>query len=111
MLARIAEADRAQPGSYPDMVTLAEEIRQDIPIEWIFDARDALEGRGLVSPMKVIGRTAPAKLTGEGRLFVEQGGDTGVIDDYRQHPNNFVVVSGTGHQVAVGVEGDVRQNS
>jgi hypothetical protein len=111
MLARIVEADRQQPGAYVDMIPLAEELRQDIPIDWVFDAREALEVRGLVDPMKVIGHIAPAKLTGEGRLYVEQGGDTGVIDEYRQHPSNFVIVSGTGHQVAVGVQGDVSQTS
>jgi len=111
MLARIVEADRQEPGAYVDMIPLADELRQDIPIDWVFDAREALELRGLVDPMKVIGRIAPAKLTGEGRLYVEQGGDTGVIDEYRQHPSNFVIVSGTGHQVAVGVQGDVSQSS
>jgi hypothetical protein len=111
MLARIAEADRKEPGTWINMFPLAAELRANVPDDWVFDAREALENRGLVSPLKVMGRTAPARLTGEGRLYVERGGDTGVIDDYRQHPWNFVVVSGTGHQVAVGVEGDVQQAS
>lgn len=58
-----------------------------------------------------VDQAAVARLTGEGRLFVERGGTTGVIDEYRQHPNNFVVVAGSGNQVAVGVEGSVTQTS
>lgn len=46
-----------------------------------------------------------------GRLYVEQGGDTGIIDEYKQHRSNFVIVSGSHNQVAVGVEGDVHQTS
>jgi hypothetical protein len=110
MLARIAEEDRQQPGAFIDMFPLAEGLRQEIPKEWVFDARDGLEARGLVHPLKVLGYTAPARLTGEGRLYVEQGGETGVIDDYWSHPMNFVFVTGEGHQVAVGVQGDVTQS-
>jgi hypothetical protein len=109
MLARLVEADREKPGEYVDMIPLAAELKQEIPQDWVFDARNALEVRGLVDPLKVLGQTAPAKLTGEGRLFVEQGGGTGVIDEYQKHPSNFVIVSGTGHQVAVATQGDVTQ--
>ncbi len=111
MLARLVEADQAGPGAYVDMFALVEDLRQEIPTDWVFDARDALELRGLVHPLKVMGRTAPAKLTGEGRLYVEGGGQTGIIGDYRERPSTFVVVTGSGHQVAVGVEGDVSQAS
>jgi hypothetical protein len=52
-----------------------------------------------------------ASFAGEGRLFVEGGGGTGVIREYRDHPSNFVFVSGSGHQVAVGVGGDVTQTA
>lgn len=40
-------------------------------------------------------------LTGEGRLFVEQEEGTGIIREYHQRPENYVIVSGTGNQVAI----------
>lgn len=111
MLARLAEADRDHPGTWVDMFPLAEQLRQNVPDDWVFEAREVLENRGLVSPLKVLGRTALARLTGEGRLFVEDGGSTGIIEEYRQMPSHFVIVSGSGHNVAVGNEGDVTQTS
>jgi hypothetical protein len=111
MLARLVEADRQQPGAYVDLVPLAEELKQETPQAWIFDARTALEQRGLVRALKVLGRTAPAMLTGEGRLYVEQGGETGIINEYTHHRSNFVIVTGSNNQIAVGVEGDVHQTS
>lgn len=111
ILARLVEADREEPGTWVDMLPLAEQLKANIPDDWVFDAREALETRGLVNPLKVLGRTALARLTAEGRLFVEAGGNTGIINEYRQQPSNFVFVSGSGHQVAVGVEGDVTQTS
>jgi hypothetical protein len=111
MLARIAEVDREHPGTWVEMFPLAEELQQNVPENWVFDARDVLESRGLVKPLKVLGRTAPARLSAQGRLYVERGGDTGIIAEYQQHRSNFVIVSGTGHQVVVGVDGDVSQTS
>jgi hypothetical protein len=111
MLARLAEADRDHPGTWVDMFPLAEQLRQNVPDDWVFEAREVLENRSLVSPLKVLGRTAPARLTGEGRLFVEDGGSTGIIEEYRQAPSHFVIVSGSGHNVAVGNQGDVTQTS
>lgn len=111
MLARLAEADRERPGEFVDLVLLAEELRQDFPLKWIFDARDALEDRGLVQSVKVFGRTAPAMLTAQGRLHIERGNDSDIISEYKEHRSNFVIVSGSGHQVAIGVEGDVRQTA
>jgi hypothetical protein len=111
MLARLVEADRDHPGTWVDMFPLAEQLRQNVPDDWVFAAREVLESRGLVSPLKVMGRTAPARLTGEGRLFVEDGGSTGIIEEYRQAPSHFVIVSGSGHNVAVGNRGNVTQTS
>jgi hypothetical protein len=111
MLARLAEADRERPGEFVDLVLLTEELRQDFPLKWIFDARDALEDRGLVQSVKVFGRTAPAMLTAQGRLHIERGNDSDIISEYKEHRSNFVIVSGSGHQVAIGVEGDVRQTA
>lgn len=111
ILARLYEADRQQPGHYVDLFMLAEELRQDVPDDWVREARDALQNRDLIHSFKVSGRIAEAKLTGEGRLYVEQGGDTGIIDEYKQHPTNFVIVTGSRAQVAVGTGGNVTQTS
>ena len=110
MLVRLYEADRQQPGEVIDLSRLAAELGQDVPEGWLFDAVEALADRGLVEDMRTM-QTAHAILRGEGRLFVERGGSTGVIDEYRQHPANFVVVSGSGHQVAVATGGSVTQTS
>ena len=110
ILVRLYEADRARPGVAVNLSDLAVELRQEIPDSWAFDAVQVLADRGLVEDMRTM-QTPHAILTGEGRLFVEGGGQTGVIDEYRQHPANFVIVTGSSHQVAVGVQGDVEQTS
>jgi hypothetical protein len=53
------------------------------------------------------------KITGEGRIFVEEQArkQDSVIHEYRERPSNFVVVMGTGHQVAMGNEGPVIQTA
>jgi hypothetical protein len=111
MLARVVDADREQPGAYVDLVGLANDLRQDVPQQWVFDVCEALQARGLVDSLRAFGGTASARLTGEGRLYVEQGGSTGIISEYRRDPTYFVIVSGSGHQVAVGTGGSVTQTS
>jgi CxxC motif-containing protein (DUF1111 family) len=57
----------------------------------VFNLGKVLEGRGLIQGSFVMGPAVHAAITGEGSLFVERGGDTGVIKDYREHPQSFNV--------------------
>jgi hypothetical protein len=57
----------------------------------VFNLGKALERRGLIQAVFVSGPAVRAAITGEGSLFVERGGDTGVIRYYREHPQNFNV--------------------
>ena len=57
----------------------------------VFRLAQALEGRGLITGAFASGPSVHASITGEGTLFVEQGGNTGIIKDYREHPQSFTV--------------------
>lgn len=57
----------------------------------VFNLAKALEQRGLIQGAFVMGPAVHAAITGEGSLFVERGGDTGIIKDYRDHPQSFSV--------------------
>jgi hypothetical protein len=115
VLARMYENDQAK-GTHNDFVSmdeLARELKDPIPESWPYDALIELERQGLVNAMKVMGSNGFGIITGKGRLYVEEQERQGesIIHDYRTHPGNFVVVSGTGHQVAVGTSGAVTQTA
>lgn len=57
----------------------------------VFNLAKTLEGRGLIQGSFTSGPAVKARITGEGVLLVERGGDTGVIRDYREHPQSFSV--------------------
>jgi hypothetical protein len=114
VLARLYEADREGGHEhFVEMDEVASGLKEDIPEAWPFDALVELENRGLIQAMKVMGSNGLAKINGAGRLYVEEQEreSESVIHDYRKHPSNFVVVTGRGHQVAVGTSGDVAQTS
>jgi hypothetical protein len=70
------------------------EIAQDFGVTdmaRVFRLAQALEGRDLITGSFASGPSVHASITGEGTLFVEQGGNTGVIRDYREHPQTFSV--------------------
>jgi hypothetical protein len=50
---------------------------------------DFLEGHGLIRGIHTAGGHVRATITGEGSVYVEGGGQTGVIREYRQHPENY----------------------
>jgi hypothetical protein len=57
----------------------------------VFNLAKALEGRGLIKGSFTSGPTSKALITGEGVLFVERGGDTGIMQNYRENPKSFTV--------------------
>lgn len=103
VLARLYELEQeVGPGALFDVNALTRELRADVPPQWVFDAGKVLESRGLAQLAFVFGGGCHARLTGEGRLFVEEERGTGIIKQYRGSRASFVSVSGTGGQVMVG---------
>ena len=103
ILARLYELERgAGPGTLFDVNAIAQELREKIPPQWMFDAGKVLESRGWAQVAFTFGGGCHARLTGEGRLYVEEERGTGIIRQYRAAPAQFVSGSGVGHQVIVG---------
>lgn len=90
-------------GRFFNLNGIAASLKEDIPSKWVFDAGRVLESRGLATCIFTMGGPVEAELTGEGRMFVEERRDqgSGIISEYQKCPQNFVVVSGQGHQVVV----------
>jgi hypothetical protein len=103
VLARLYGLEQdAGPGVLFDVNAIRRELAADVPSQWVFDAGKVLESRGLAQVAFTFGGGCHARLTGEGRLFVEEERGTGIIRQYRTSPADFVSVSGTGNQVTVG---------
>ena len=106
ILARLHELENSSGGSgkFFDVNLIAKELAQPVPISWIFDAGKVLESRGLIRAIFAMGGTCLAQLTGEGRLYVENEQGTGIIKQYHESPQNFVVVnvSGNHNQIVAG---------
>jgi hypothetical protein len=63
----------------------------------VFNVAKALEGRGLIQAAFAMGPQVHACIAGEGSLFVEGGGDTGVIPRYRANPEHYMVIDQSTH--------------
>jgi hypothetical protein len=112
LMARLLEREGAtRSGALIDLNDLARDLKVDVPDQWIFDAGKVLESRGWAQVLFAIGGGCYARLTGEGRLYVEEERGTGIIHKYHQAPTQFVSVSGTGNQVVVGTTGTVSQSA
>ncbi len=103
ILARLYELEQTEGGgSFFDLNAIAKELKEAPPQQWVFDAGKVLESRGLAQVVFTMGGGCHAMLAGEGRLFVEQEQGTGIIKQYHQAPQNYVVIRGSGNQVVVG---------
>ena len=113
LLARLYDLERQSgPGTLFDLNVLARELNVNVPLQWVFDAGKVLESRGWAEVLFTFGGGCHARLTGEGRLYVEEERGTGIIKRYRAAPAQFITVSGTGNQVIVGnPKGSVSQVS
>jgi hypothetical protein len=110
LLARLYESERQEgAGKFFDLRIIAKGMKSAIPDQWVFDAGKVLEAQGLAQCIFTMGGNVQAMLTGEGRLFVENNRGTGIIEKYWSAPGNYVVVTGSGHQVVVGKQRDVKQ--
>lgn len=93
MLARAFELGETQ-GYEPyqtDFMEIGHEVGADFDSAW--QATEVLEDRGLIQCARAIGGNCSGHLTGTGRMFVENGGDTGIIGRYQQNRGAFVYVS------------------
>lgn len=58
----------------------------------IMNAATVLENRGYIQyVIKAIGGEIGAAISGEGSLFVEHGGETGVIRKFEENPENYII--------------------
>ena len=102
LLVRLYELDREQAGEFCSLPAVAKSLRDGVPPQWIFDAGKVLETRGLADVLFFFGGT-DARITGEGRLYVEEGrGTTKEITSDRQA--YYVTVSGDNNQVVTGTQ-------
>ena len=102
LLARLLELEHeGGPGAFFDLNEVAQELKPEIPAQWVFDAGKVLESRGWAQVLFSMGGGCHARLTGEGRLYVEEERGTGMIQRYHAAPGQFVSVTGVGNQVIV----------
>jgi hypothetical protein len=112
LLARLYDMERSTRSmEYFDLNDAAQSLNVTVPKDWVFDAARVLEGRGLADTILTLGGGAHARLSGEGRLFVEEQRGTGIITKYHENPTPYVVVAGNQNQVGVGGEQQVRQTT
>ncbi len=105
LLARLYDLDReGETAGYFDLNAIKNELKVDIPQRWVWDAGRVLQSRGLADCLFAMGGKAEAVIAGEGRLYVEEEQGTGIIKEYHQQPQNYVIVSGTANQVVVSGE-------
>ena len=103
LLARLLEREREAPsGALIDLNGVARELNVGVPDQWIFDAGKVLESRGWAQVLFAMGGGCHARLTGKGRLYVEEERGTGIIREYHEAPAQFISISGTANQVIVG---------
>jgi hypothetical protein len=100
LLVRLYELDRERPDDFVNLALVAEQIKADVPATWVIDAARVLETRALADVVYTFGGT-DAKISGEGRLYVEEG--RGTTKAIQAAPQNFYVqVSGDNNQVVTG---------
>ena len=104
LLVRLYELAEENSSDMHDLMEIGEKFGETDKFK-IHQAAQVLDDRGLIKASFFMGPGADGLITGEGRLFVEQGGQTNVITQYRENPSSFTVhfhgpVSGS--NVAVG---------
>lgn len=101
LLVRLYELDRANGGGYFDLNAVARDLKEEFPPGWVFDAAKVMETRGFANCIFPYGGVR-AELTGEGRLYVEEG--RGSTREIENEPQRFfhLTVNGDHNQVVVG---------
>lgn len=102
LLVALYEADQSEKGNeFQNLDALATTIKGDVPQDWVFDAAKVLQTRALADCIFTFGGTH-AKITGQGRLYVENG--QGLTKQAQESHATYynVTVSGSGNQVVTG---------
>jgi hypothetical protein len=102
LLVALYEAAQSENGNeFQNLEALAATIKGDVPRDWVFDAAKVLQTRALADCIFTFGATE-AKITGQGRLYVESEG--GFTKKAQESPATYynVTVSGSGIQVVTG---------
>jgi hypothetical protein len=110
LLVKLYDLDQTQGSDgFFDLDALAKQIKGDVPTGWVFDAAKVLDTRALADCMITFGG-AHAKISGEGRLYVEEG--RGITKSAQEAPDSYYVnVNGSDNQIVVGhSQSDIRQN-
>ncbi len=95
ILVRLYDLENEQGGGLHDLLKLGEEFGETSRSK-IDQAAKVLEARGLIlASFNMV--TTNARITGEGSLFVEQGGETNVIARYREDPSSLTIVDQSTH--------------
>jgi hypothetical protein len=109
LLFKLYEFDREHSDEFANLSELAETIKGDVPPSWIVDAGKVLDARALADVIFTFGGT-DAKISGEGRLYVEEG--RGTTPQIQQAPQNYYInIPGHSNQVVVGNSGQVLQRN
>ena len=108
LLTCLYDFDRTRPGDYPALSEVHAAIKAAVPEQWILDAASVLNSRGLIEWLPEIGGYGYARLSGQGRLYVEDG--TPTIKRAREAPNHFFVTGDHAQIVVAGDYGTVTQN-
>lgn len=93
LLARLYDIGNEQPGAIVSADELCAEFGEKNPVN-VMHAVQALQNRGYVTAMIALGPSSHAGISAEGRLFVEAGGQTGIIRRYQANPAQFIIVTG-----------------
>jgi len=102
LLRLIYEYDSKAPGQYFELNELSRQLGED-DIYHVSEAVDVLSSRGLINAQKYIGGQCIGALTGEGKLYVEEGGKSGIISKYDANPEKYnISISGNNVNLNIG---------
>jgi hypothetical protein len=101
ILVRLYQLEQTRgAGRYFSLNEIARELKEEMPRAWIRDAGKVLQSRRLAEAIFMVGGNAQAQLTGEGRLWVEEG--RGKVPEIQKDlPRIMVNISGANNQVSV----------
>lgn len=90
ILTRLYElAESSGYGTYWNIISIANEFYEK-DFQKIFNIVKYLENYGFISPIYALGGFVHALITGQGAIFVENGGKTGIIRKYKSNPSVYI---------------------
>lgn len=75
----------------------------------IFNVIKVLDNAGYVMPIYAFGGVLQAKITGTGSLLVENGGNSGIIKEYRRNPSIYINIENVTNSPISVMSDNVRQ--